>query len=267
MSKNKNLHAARKAKNNEFYTLLSDIENELQHYESHFKGKIVYSNCDSPESNFVKYFTENKERLGIKEFYHTWFDPETGEGSFDSEKSIELLKKADIVVSNPPFSLFRQYIELLDNYNKDYLIVGSLNGYAAKIVFKLYKSGRVRSGITKLSEFIMPDSAPLKGGSYIDKDGKKRAKFGNTIWYTTLTPSIPKRKLNLTREYTIEGYDFITNYSEPVLNVNKIKDIPKDYKGLIGVPISITEYDRVDFDVIDDIIPVVNNKYIYIKEL
>jgi Holliday junction resolvase RusA-like endonuclease len=82
MSKNSNLHKAKKEKNDEFYTLLPDIENELKYYEEHFKGKIVYSNCDSPDSNFVKYFNENKERLGIKEFYHTWYNKETGEGEF-----------------------------------------------------------------------------------------------------------------------------------------------------------------------------------------
>lgn len=233
---NTNLNKAKTAKNDEFYTQLADIEKELQHYTEHFKDKVVYCNCDLPDSNFVKYFNENKERLGIKEFYYTWYNKETGKGSFDSTESIELLDKADIVVTNPPFSIFRKFLALMEEYNKKYLIVGNMNAIHYKETFKLIKDGKLRLGITSPKEFVQPD--------------KSIKKFGNICWFTNLVHSKRNEKLILTREYSPVEYPKYDCYD--AINVDKIKDIPKDYYGVIGVPITfLDKYNPEQFDIVN----------------
>ena len=155
--KNKNLHAARRAKSNEFYTQMVDIENELQHYTEHFRGKTVFCNCDGPESNFVKYFVDNFDRLGLKKLIAVGFVAEgrgtlitrvgtvlevgelEGDGDFRSPESIALLQEADIVCTNPPFSLFREYVAQLVEYGKKYLIIGNQNAVTYKEIFPLIK--------------------------------------------------------------------------------------------------------------------------------
>ena len=147
MAKNKNLHTAKKEKNDEFYTMLSDIEKELWNYKEHFKDKIIFCNCDDPEeSNFWKYFSLNFEFLGLKKLVSTHFhtDRQTYKlemfskdnvvktmlkqnGDFRSDECVEILKECDIVVTNPPFSLFREYVGLLEEYGKKYLVIGSMN--------------------------------------------------------------------------------------------------------------------------------------------
>ena len=205
MSNNAALHAARKGKKDEFYTQLSDIENELKHYSHHFKGKTVYCNCDDPRvSNFFHYFSHQFEELGLKKLITTCYKnnkinlfsshdsdqsvylvyngdkndnriPDAEEigvthlkhdGDFRNAESIELLKQADIVVTNPPFSLFREYVAQLVEYDKKFLIIGSLNAIAYKNIFSLVKSNKIWLGASIKSgdrEFGVPDSSSAAG--------------------------------------------------------------------------------------------------------
>ena len=193
----KNLHKANKEKKDEFYTQLADIENELKHYKDQFRGKVVFCNCDDPkESNFVKYFSKNFEYLGLKKLIATHYkdanlftkespykleyagdkngnrmpDPSEfmtemiGTGDFRSQECIELLKEADIVVTNPPFSLFREYVAQLVEYNKKFLIIGNTNALTYKDIFKLIQNDKLRTGYTNFNVgmfFIVPDDWEL----------------------------------------------------------------------------------------------------------
>ena len=201
MSDNSNLHRAKKAKNDEFYSMLSDIENELAHYREHFKDKVVYCNCDDPtRSNFVKYFQINFDTLGLKKLIATGYkkngqgvklvydgdrngnrtvdDEEVkveeleGDGDFRSEECVELLKQADIVVTNPMFSLFREYVAQLVGHGKKFLIIGQLNAVTYKEIFPLIKNNKVWLGVNWVKSFTEP------GGNVV--------KMGNVVWYTNL---------------------------------------------------------------------------------
>jgi len=224
MKNNSNLAKAKREKNDEFYSMYSDIEKELQHYEKHFVGKVIYCNCDSSESNFVKYFKNNAERLRIKELHFSWYNQETGEGSFNSKESIELLKEADIVVTNPPFSLFREFIALLEEHNKQYLVIGNQNAITYKETFKLIKDNKLWLGMTQPKEFRQPDNSIKK--------------FGNICWFTNLTHSKRNEPLLLCKTYAGNEahYPKYDNYDS--IEVSKTKDIPLDYEGVMGVPIS-----------------------------
>ena len=155
-----NLHRAKKAKNDEFYTQLSDIETELAHYKDQFKDKIIYCNCDNPTmSNFIKYFNDNNDKLGFTQLLTSHYDPITKTGDFRSAESIALLKQADIVITNPPFSLFREYVAQLVEYKKQFLIVGSLNAVTYKEIFPLIKDDKVWLGYHNGSmTFDVPDT-------------------------------------------------------------------------------------------------------------
>ena len=212
--KNNNLHAAKREKNNEFYTQLKDIENELQYYTEHFRDKVVYCNCDNPDkSMFVKHFRDNFERLGIKKLLISYIDPETGEGDFRSSKSISLLKEADIVVTNPPFSLFREYIAQLVEHKKKFLVVGNMNAITYKEIFGLIKENRVWLGISKPKTFIQPDGTEKK--------------FGNICWFTNLKHRKRNEELPLYRKYNPIDYPKYDNYD--AIEVSKTKNIPYDY--------------------------------------
>jgi hypothetical protein len=147
-SQNKNLHKAKKEKNDEFYTQLIDIENELKHYKEHFRGKTVLCNCDLPHSNFIKYFEDNFQELGLKKLLHSGYDKENNTGDFRSAECIELLKQADIVVTNPPFSLFREYVNQLVEHDKKFLIIGNQNAITYKEIFKLIKEDKLWLGVS-----------------------------------------------------------------------------------------------------------------------
>ncbi len=199
--KNSNLHKAKTEKNDEFYTQLSDIEKELKHYKEHFKGKVIFCNCDDPEwSNFWKYFELNFDFLGLKKLVSTHFEKDKGSykleiigdingdgkvtnkdiirtplkqnGDFRSDESIEILKECDIVVTNPPFSLFRDFISLLVEYDKKFIVVGSMNAITYKECFKLIKENRMWLGMNYIKEFVKPDGTTQK--------------FGNINWFTNL---------------------------------------------------------------------------------
>lgn len=188
MSNNSNLRKAKKAKNDEFYTLRKDVDNELQHYIKHFKDKVIYCNCDTENSAFVQYFKDNANVLGIKELLYSSSD-------FRGEESIELLKKADIVITNPPFSLFREYVAQLIEYNKQFLIIGNLNAIGYKEIFPLIKNNKLWLGyaFNKTMEFRIP--ADYGRFTRVDEVGNKYGKVPGCTWYTNL--EIDKRHIKL----------------------------------------------------------------------
>lgn len=263
MSQNKNLHTAKKAKNDEFYTQLTDIEKELQHYPEHLKNKIIYCNCDDYEnSNFYKYFKDNFNKLQLKELIATGYDINTKQGKyakyngfveytnnnfngdFRSEECIELLKQADIVVTNPPFSLFREYVAQLVEYDKKFLILGNSNAITFKEFFPLIKNGKVWLGRTlftgKMPFFRVPNTYDFTNDRY-EKIGNEYYKQVNGIaWFTNLPNDTNKNELVAYKQYSIDDYPKYDNYD--AIEVSKVAEIPIDYDGVMGVPITILKY-------------------------
>ena len=288
-AKNKNLHKAKDSKKDEFYTQLTDIEQEMKHYRSHFKDKVVYCNCDDPRiSNFFHYFSYNFEKLGLKKLITTCYknqdrdlfscnsaeqaiyleyngdkngnfvpDPDLkrlkGDGDFRSKESIELLKQADIVITNPPFSLFREYVFQLIEYDKKFLIIGNVNAITYKEIFKLIKENKVWLGISIHSgdrEFGVPYNYPLTAAGYrIDSDGKKFIRVKGVRWFTNLDYKERHEDLILYKKYTPEEYPKYDNYD--AINVDKTNEIPVDYEGVMGVPITfLDKYNPEQFEII-----------------
>ena len=291
---NKLLQKAKKSKSDEFYTQLSDIESELKHYTHHFKDKVVYCNCDDPRvSNFFKYFSFNFEQLGLKKiisacyrkqeidlfnsqktesgFYYEYEGKKVknsasnkdkidivhfkGDGDFRSKESIELLKQSDIVVTNPPFSLFREHVAQLIKYDKNFLIIGNINAITYKEIFKLIKENKAWLGINLgrgISGFIVPEHYELYGTeARIDDFGNRIVSPNNCLWLTNL--ETPKRNEDISLSKTYYGneseYPNYDNYDG--INVNKTKDIPKDYEGFMGVPITfLHKFNPNQFEII-----------------
>lgn len=263
---NTNLHNAKQAKNDEFYTRLEDIEKEVKHYRQHFNGKVVYCNCDdSKKSNFFKYFALNFERLGLKKLIATGYnkgghgsvfiyngdkngnrlpdDEEitnqtlNGDGDFRSPECVEFLKEADIVVSNPPFSLFREYIAQLMEYGKMFLVIGSKNAITYKEVFPLIKENKMWLGVTSPDEFYIPDGSLTKKVT------------GLCRWFTNLEHNKRHERLELYKRYSIEYYPKYENYE--AIEVSKTCEIPMDYDGVMGVPISfLDKYNPEQFEIV-----------------
>lgn len=246
MAGNKNLHAANKAKNDEFYTQLSDIEKELKNYKEHFKDKIVFCNCDDPEySNFWKYFSLNFDYLELKKLIATHYETEKASyklemyrdtagvhteiktlkqnGDFRSPESIELLKEADIIVTNPPFSLFREYVAQLTEYDKKFLIIGNMNAITYKEIFPLIKDNKMWLGINNgPHEFKVPDTYN-KGTIRTDENGFRYAKLGNITWYTNLDIAKRHENLILYRTYNEADYPKYDNYDAINVDIAKTK--------------------------------------------
>lgn len=324
MSDNRNLHSANKAKQDEFYTQLSDIENELKHYKKHFKGKTVLCNCDDPRvSNFFHYFAYNFEHLGLKRLITTCYknqerdlfsqnnseraiwleyfgdrngnrvlDPEeigihyfNGDGDFRSAECIELLKEADIVVTNPPFSLFADYIGQLAKYEKKFLVLGNKNAVTYKEVFQLFKENKLWIGVTPMSreiyfnvnqDFIEESLAKNRNRTIVVRDGKYMAR-SPSIWFTNLDHKKRHEELILYKKYSPDEYPKYDNYD--AIEVNKTESIPEDYDGIMGVPITfLDKYNPEQFEIVGcsynygrpkewneniDMNPVVNGKNIY----
>lgn len=265
---NTSLNRAAKMKNDEFYTLLSDIEKELKHYKDQFRGKVIFCNCDDPrESNFVKYFSMNFEHLGLKKLIATHYkestlftreapykleytgdkndnripDPDEfvtemiGTGDFRSKECVELLKEADMVVTNPPFSLFREYVAQLVEYNKKFLIIGNDNARTYIEIFKLIRENKVWSGYERVKEFKQ-------------QDGKIK-KFGNVGWFTNLDVSKRHEFLTLYKKFSPQEYPKYHNYD--AIEVSKVSEIPINYGGAMGVPISfLDKYNPEQFEII-----------------
>ena len=285
MTKNNNLHTAKATKNDEFYTQLEDIENELKYYKDYFKGKVVYCNCDGflnkEKSNFFMYFSLNYEFLGLKGLICTKYNPNgkgrkyeyygdlngnnypdeeeiftsdlEGDGDFRSEECIEILKKCDIVCTNPPFSLFRQYVAQLFEYKKDFLIIGNVNAISYKEVFPLIKENKMWLGVSITSgdrKFVVPDNYPLNAaGCGIDENGKKYIRVKGVRWFTNLDHKKRHEELLLCKKYNEEEYPKYDNYD--AIEVGKTKDIPMDYNGIMGVPITfLDKYCPTQFEIV-----------------
>lgn len=265
---NANLNAAKKAKNDEFYTMYEDIENELQHYPGAFQGKTVYCNCDNPEwSNFWRYFHEDFTALGLKKLVSTHYErdikknghpykmeyeggndaditagvktPLEGNGDFASDECIEILRQADIVVTNPPFSVFRAYIQTLFDNEKRFIIIGNKQAVILKNVFQHIKKEQVSPGYTHPKAFLT-----------IDKKSQK----ANAGWWAWIDDSwqghaLPRNPLKLSERYSPDKYKRYDNVD--AINVDRVKDIPIDYTGIMGVPGSFIEnYDPRQFELI-----------------
>ena len=221
---NENLRLARRVKNDEFCTRYEDIEKELIRYKDQFKGKIVYCNCDAPESNFIKFFNDVQAEWQIKEALHTSLKEDI---SYDSPKALELLDKCDIVVTNPPFSKVRnEFLPLIEKSGKQFLFIGNLNMATFKEVFPLIRDGKLWTGYTHPKEFLQPD------GTY--------KKFGNTLWWTNMLVDKPFT-LNPDKKYygNEDKYPHYDNYD--AINVDKLADIPSDYDGVMGVPVTFMD--------------------------
>lgn len=283
-------HSAKMSKQDEFYTQLSDIEREVKHYKSHFKNKVVYCNCDDPRiSNFFHYFSYNFEKIGLKKLITTCYKNQNmdlfsqndceqavyleyegdkhgnsipslenigiktlqGDGDFRSEETIELLKQADIVVTNPPFSLFREYVAQLIEYDKKFLIIGNQNAITYKEIFALLKDNRIWLGCKSGDmEFKVPDYyEPRETRFRIDEDGIKYRSLGNICWFTNLDMSKRHEDLILYKQYAPEEYPKYENFD--AINVNRTKDIPIDYDGYMGVPITfLDKHNPEQFEII-----------------
>lgn len=252
--RNSNLAAAKRAKNDEFYTRREDIENELYHYVDHFQGKTVYCNCDDPDtSEFWKFFQRNFESWGLKRLIATHYEPDAANfsymiemnpgdawnaepvkqsiqsnGDFRSAACVALLKEADIVVTNPPFSLFREYVAQLMEHEKKFLIIGSMNAITYKEIFPLLKENQVWLGYTSPKDFMQADGSIKK--------------FGNILWYTNLDHKKRHAPLDLRGVYykgNENKYPHYDNYD--AIEVSKTADIPCDYDGIMGVPITFLD--------------------------
>jgi len=241
MAVNKNLHKAKREKNDEFYTQLIDIEKELEHYKEHLKGKIIYCNCDKQESKFNTYFSTNFERLQIKKLL-------ISDGDFRNEECIELLKQSDIVVTNPPFSLFRKYVAQLMEYEKKFLILGPINAITYKEIFPVIKENKMWLGPSIYSgdrEFQIPESVvnlDQVSTIRIGKNGKKIYITKAIVrWYTNLSHKKRNEELILVQNYKGSENDYPKYDNYDAIEVSRVKNIPKDYNGAMGVPISFLD--------------------------
>ncbi len=326
---NYDLKSAKKAKKDEFYTQLSDIEKEVSHYKEYFKDKTIFCNCDDPyESNFFKYFASNFNHLGLKKLIATCYSSSPfadtqlklfvqnkhslkmaykieitevidanndgaidiydvewlikndkniltvleGNGDFRSAECIELLKQSDIVVTNPPFSLFREYVAQLVEYEKKFIIIGNTNALTYKEIYKLFKEDNIRTGYTNFNVgmfFIVPDN--YEKFTKIE-NGKKLARVSTSCWFTNLPVKKHKDFLPLYKKYTPDEYPKYDNYN--AINVDTYTDIPMDYDGLIGVPVTfLDKYNPEQFEIIkfrkgnDEKDLCINGKYPYFRIL
>lgn len=246
------LHKSKKVKNDEFYTFYKDIAKEMKYYKKELEGKVVYLPCDNPKwSNFYKYFKRNYKKLKLKGLIVTYYDvtnlitiktivlggveqEEVLNNNGDFFLNTEILNECDIVITNPPFSLFRDFIKILNDYNKKYIIMGNINAITYKIVYGLIFYGKLFLGKTKVNKFYTPT---------------KEIKAVTCYWYTNIKIKKKIPFLKLTKKYNPEEYPKYDNYD--AINVNKVKDIPYGYDGVMGVPISFLEkYNLNQFEII-----------------
>lgn len=292
MSKVRNIDIAKKEKNDEFYTQLKDIERELVNYWDHFEGKTVLCNCDDPRvSNFFHYFSYKFKDLKLKKLIAVCYKNQDidlfsqgnseraiwleytgekdegtiptveqigvnyleGDGDFRSDECIELLKEADIVVTNPPFSLFREFVSQIVTYDKKFLILGNQDAISCKEIFPLIKENKIWFGKNSHGsnmEFGVPDEYPLYGSRVRrDEDGNGFITVSGIKWYTNLKLKKLNEEMILYRNYNSDDYPKYDNYD--AINVNKTKDIPCDYDGVMGVPITFFDkYNLEQFEIL-----------------
>jgi len=297
MELTRNLHAAKRGKNDDFYTQLADIENELRHYKDHFRGTVVYCNCDDPRvSNFFHYFSYNFAHLGLKKLITTCYrnqdrdlfsrydceraimlaydgfrdgdripraedigiTPLARDGDFRSAECLALLQSADIVVTNPPFSLFREFVAQLMEQGRKFLILGNKNAIGYKEIFPLIQANRLWVGVTPMSRDLLFDVPPdyaaelratkREGSAYRIVDGVVKGR-SQSIWYTNLDHNKRHEELILYKRYTPEAYPHYDNYD--AIEVGQTKHIPMDWPGVMGVPITfLDKYNPDQFEIV-----------------
>ena len=267
---NDNLRAAKRVKNDEFYTIYEDIEAEVMRYRKQFKDKIVYLPCDDPaekKSEFWSFFVNNFDAFGLKKLiathydengkaYKIWIDGDTsndgfiddgdakqedliGNCDFRSPECIDILKECDIVCTNPPFSLFREFVNQLITHEKQFLIIGNQNAFTYKEVFKLIKTNKVWTGYNMVKKFHQPDGSTKE--------------FGNVCWFTNMLTTKRIEELILTKKYADDPslYPKYDNYD--AIEVSRVVNIPNDYYGVMGVPITfIDKYNPNQFEILGD---------------
>ena len=251
---NTNLNKARQAKNDEFYTRYEDIEAEVMEYKEQFQDKIVYLPCDSLKSEFWSFFINNFQSFGLKKLIATHYEKDgqsykvwsndgnniiqedlTGNGDFRSPECIEILEECDIVCTNPPFSLFREFVNVIITHGKLCLIIGSQNVFTCKKIFPLIKDNKLRIGYNMVKEFNQPDGSIKK--------------FGNICWFTNMKVNKYIEKLVLTKTYNPIDYPKYDNYD--AIEVGRVANIPKDYDGIMGVPITfLFKYNPDQFEIL-----------------
>ena len=283
MPNNTNLHHARSAKNDEFYTRIEDIEKELKYYKDFFKGKVVYCNCDRADgenrSNFFVYFVENFKEFGLKRLICTSYnkggkgrlciyDGDTnlnniidmdGDGDFRSEECIKWLEECDVVVTNPPFSLFRDFVAQLVKYDKKFLIIGNITALTCKDIFHFFKEKKLWLGYLPMGsetyfhvskdyqEYLVKEKK--EGSAWKRVDGNVMGRVTQVIWYTNIEHSKRTYPLDLYKKYNPKDYPKYDNYD--AINVDKTKDIPMDYDGVMGVPVSfLDKYCPTQFEIV-----------------
>lgn len=289
---NRLLQKAKKSKSDEFYTQLCDIERELQYYQNCFVDKVVYCNCDDPRtSNFFRYFAINFHKLGLRKLiascyiedtrdlfssaesekgyyceysgeYGNQFYPDNvqivyfkGDGDFRSRECIELLKQSDIVVTNPPFSLFREFVSQIVKYDKQFLVIGNVNAITYKEIFDLIQKNKVWLGVNLgrgISGFIVPEHYDLYGTEVsVNDKGQTIIATNNCLWLTNLELEQRNEELDLSKEYFGNENDYPKYDNCDGINVDKTQDIPRDYDGLMGVPITfLHKYNPNQFEIV-----------------
>ena len=263
---NSNLAAAKRAKNDEFYTRYEDIEAEVMKYRRYFRNKVVYLPCDDPadkKSEFWSFFVNNFDAFGLKKLiathydengkaYKIWIDGDTGgdgyiddgdaqqedligNGDFRSPECIDILKECDIVCTNPPFSLFREFVSAIMTHNKQFLIIGNQNAFTYKETFSLIKTNQIWTGYNMVKKFYQPDGSIKE--------------FGNVCWFTNMQTSKRIEELVCTKSFSTTDYAEYDNYE--AIEVSRVANIPKDYSGVMGVPITfIDKYNPEQFEIL-----------------
>ena len=263
---NSNLHTAKKAKNDEFYTRYDDIEAEVMKYRKYFRDKVVYLPCDDPvekNSEFWSFFVNNFDAFGIKKLiathydengktYKIWIDTDNsgdgyiddvdalqeeliGNGDFRSPECVEILQECDIVCTNPPFSLFREFVSLIMTHQKKFLIIGNQNAFTYKEIFSLIKTNQIWTGYNMVKKFYQPDGSIKE--------------FGNVCWFTNMQTSKRIEELVCTKSFSTTNYAEYDNYE--AIEVSRVANIPKDYSGIMGVPITfIDKYNPEQFEIL-----------------
>ena len=263
---NSNLAAAKRAKNDEFYTRYEDIETEVMKYRRYFRNKVVYLPCDDPadkKSEFWSFFVNNFDAFGLKKLiatqydengkaYKIWIDGDTGgdgyiddgdaqqedligNGDFRSPECIDILKECDIVCTNPPFSLFREFVSAIMTHNKQFLIIGNQNAFTYKETFSLIKTNQIWTGYNMVKKFYQPDGSIKE--------------FGNVCWFTNMQTSKRIEELVCTKSFSTADYAEYDNYE--AIEVSRVANIPKDYSGVMGVPITfIDKYNPEQFEIL-----------------
>lgn len=278
MKKNSNLHAAKNAKNDEFYTRIEDIEKEIKHYKDQFKGKSVYLNCDAGWSKFFVFFKAKFAEYGLTKVVATHYTedgtsvkrvitkgtghngnvmmedieeyPLTGKGDFRSEECIQLLKECDIVVTNPPFSLFREFVDTLMTHEKKFIILGNNNAVTYKEVFQHIKNEMLWLGVHANVTMEFQLAPHYLKWNRVDDKGNKFGSVPAISWFTNMQHKKRNEELFLVERYNPEKFPKYDNYD--AINVDKVVMIPEDYFGAIGVPITfLTKYNPDQFEILN----------------